>query len=51
MKKKILPIFLIIILFLTNYSIAVEYTRTGGTNVNSIATVIDEDAYLDSKYS
>lgn len=51
MKKKILPIFLIIIILLTNYSIAVEYTREGGTCVNSIATVIDEDTYLDAKYN
>ena len=51
MKKRILPILLIIILLLTNYSIAVEYTRTGGTNVNSIAAVIGEDTYLDAKYN
>ena len=51
MKEKILPIFLIILLLFANYSIAVEYTRTGGANVNSIATVIDDDTYIDAKYN
>ena len=51
MKKRILPIFLIIILIFTNYSIAVEYTREGGQTLDNIATKITDDLYLEDEYS
>ena len=49
MKKRILPIFLIIILIFTNYSIAVEYTREGGQTIDNIATKITDDLYLEDE--
>lgn len=56
MKKKIITIFLILALLLTNFAfeihaISTAYTRTGGTRVDSIATKITDDLYLDGDYS
>ena len=51
MKKKIVATLIIFILLFTNYVIAVDYSRTGGSNVNSIAQIITADTYIDGKYN
>ena len=56
MKKKIIAIVLVLVLLLTNYTFETQarneaLTRTGGTRVDSIATKITDDLYLDGDYN
>ena len=54
MKNKIISILLINILLL-NYFFAINsviaYTRDGGNNLNTIATIINDDIWLDAEYN
>ena len=40
MKKKIFASLLVVMLLLTNYAFALTYTRSGGSNVNDVATLM-----------
>ena len=53
MRKKIILSLFIIMVLLTNYSIAanITYTRTGGSSIKNIASVISDDIYVDWKYN
>ena len=56
MKRKILSMALIFIMLFANYAIAVEtialqYTREGGSKTYDIATKINNELYLDSKFN
>ena len=56
MKKKILGLFIIILLLFTYYAFTVEvvgltYTRSGGSNINDVARIIDDSIYLDGDYN
>lgn len=53
MKKKIIASLLVFILFFsniifTNSSFAVTFTRSGGSNVNNVATLIEDGMYIDA---
>ena len=56
MRKKILGIFLIILLLFTNYAFTVEalsltYTREGGQDISNVARIINDDIYLYGEYN
>ena len=55
MKKKRALVLIILIILITavvkNNVLALSFTRTGGSNVNSTAKVIDEDTYIDAMYN
>ena len=56
MKKKKIIIFLIVVLFFTNIIFIVEaanptFTREDGQNLNDIATIINDDIWLDAEYN
>ena len=56
MKRKILSIALIFIMFFANYAIAdetiaLQFTREGGSKTYDIATKINNELYLDEKFN
>ena len=53
MKRKLIVLLMILFLALCSRTVmatevTAKYTRTGGTNINNLATVITENTYVDT---